>query len=205
MRIAVSGSMATIIAPLKKLQPMAVRAMQEGLQEGGEKVRTQVRRALKEQTNVKRYGVIVAHVPGHCNGFIYTIDGVGKGLRIEEFPGRVSKSLKTWVRWSPRQHWRLQERHQGRFGELPQVSDKGDVYSIPWGVGRTFVRSFAREDGALRQAVPSGGKRKWSFKTLDGPSISKEIIKDKSQAAFYEYVQVAVMPAIEKRLARVMD
>lgn len=206
MHMSVSGNLATVMAPLQNLPALSMRAMQQGLQEGGDKVRTKVRRSLKTQTNVKAYGTIVAHAPGARSGLIYTIRGTGKGLDIEEFPGRISKSLKTWVRWSPRQHWKLQTRHQGRFGELPKVTDDGEVYSVPWGVGRTFKRSFVDEHGTPRQANPSQGKgkHKWSFRALYGPSIAKEIVKDEALEAFYQSVQVEVMPAIEKRLARVM-
>ena len=86
MEIVVSGSLATITAPMQNLASGADRAMREGLYEGGDKVRTRVRRALKVQTNVKAYGSITQRVPGVRAGLTYIIRGEGKGMPIELFP-----------------------------------------------------------------------------------------------------------------------
>ena len=86
MEIVVFGSLATITAPMQNLASGADRAMREGLYEGGDKVRTRVRRALKVQTNVKAYGSITQRVPSVRAGLTYIIRGEGKGMPIE-LPG----------------------------------------------------------------------------------------------------------------------
>ena len=140
----------------------------EGLQEGGDKVRTQVRRALKVQTNVKRYGVIVANVPGRLAGPLqYIISASGKGLPIQEFPYSVP----------------------------------GPVEASPWAVSRTFKRSFRqRYKGGLRARLSS---KRFPIRSLYGPSLPKELIKDQSAAAFFKGSS-EVLQAIEKRVARIM-
>lgn len=200
MQVIVSGSLANLIAPFDRLVEGGLEPLGEALQKGGEKTRTQMRRALKGQTNVKTYGTIVAHVTGKRAGLAYTITGRGKGLPIREFPVRVSRSRRQWVRWSPREHWRLQKRNaSGQFGALPDISEAGEVNAVPWGVGRTFKRSFAMPDGRLRQAV-KGGKRGWKLHALFGPSIAKEIVKDEALATFYRSVETDIVPAVERRL-----
>jgi hypothetical protein len=88
------------------------RALAQGLNQGGDKVRTQVQRALKEQTNVKLYKSITSRVrtvrafPGRL---CYEIVATGKGIPIREFP--------------------------------VQVTGRG-VDAEPWGVEHLFKRSF---------------------------------------------------------------
>lgn len=206
VQVVVSGTLAVIAAPLKALPARLRVEMERGLSAAGDKTRTQVRHALQDQTNVKRYGVVVAHASGSRNGLIYEIVGSGKGLKIEEFPLHLSRSRKMWVRWSPREHWKLQSRDGGRFGPMPTMDETGEVYAVPWGIGRTFVRSFVKPDGALRQANPGGGgHQKWRFRALYGPAIAKEIVKDRSLVAFETAVETIVMPEIEKRLASLVS
>lgn len=201
MQVIVKGNLAEILAPLQNLPEKAQRAMREGLQEGGNKVRTSVRKALKPQMGVLKYGTIVANTTGTIAnaGMNYIIRGTGKGLPIKEF--KVSgKAGQGALRWSAKQHWKLQERTgSGRFGPIKDVPP--EVTASPWSVSRTFKRSFVGS-GGYRAAIKDGGRYK--IRALYGPSVAKEIIKDASLAAFQSSVQVDVAPAIEKRLARII-
>jgi hypothetical protein len=96
MQIVVSGTMAQVMAPLRKIAGGKMGVLENGLSDGGDKVRTKVRKALKTQTNVKKYGTITSRVQGARRGLSYVITGEGKGLPIDEFPvsapGSVSAS-----------------------------------------------------------------------------------------------------------------
>jgi len=85
-------------------QRMPARFRQEvgrGLGAGGNKARTAVRRALKDQMGVKRYGTIVAATRGYLDAAAmeYVIEAKGAGLPIKEFPVRVTRKgvgAKPW-------------------------------------------------------------------------------------------------------------
>lgn len=96
MQITVKGTVAQVVAPLRKLADGNMNVLLNGLSDGGDKVRTKVRKALKTQTNVKKYGTITSRVEGGRRGYDYVITGEGGGLPIAEFPvsapGSVSAS-----------------------------------------------------------------------------------------------------------------
>jgi len=166
-RVTVTGSLAEIIAPLSKLtNSEAMQPLREGLYEGGDKVRTKVRKALKVQTNVSKYTSITSRVDSRKNGLSYGITGEGKGLPISEFPH----------------------------------SAPGNIVATPWGKEHRFKRSFVKPDtGAFVARLSS---KRFPIRKLFGPSLAKEIVKDQSLDAFETGVRTDVVPAIEKRLAR---
>ena len=70
----------------------ARQAMAQGLNEGGDLERTQVRRALKHQTGVSRAGAITRRTDAKRAGpgsLEYVIRGSGRGMPIREFPVSV--------------------------------------------------------------------------------------------------------------------
>ena len=190
----------------KSIDLMSTKARQEmarGLARGGEKLRTPVRRALKEQTSVKRYGTIVANTRGwlDAGALQYTIEASGKGLPLSEFPHKASRSKQLTLRWSAKEHWRLQKRDSmGRFGALPAMNDSG-VSATMWMKKRGFARSFVHpERGPLMQRV--AGKR--SMRKLYGPSLPKELTIGRTAQTFQRLAQSTVMDEIEKRLQRLL-
>jgi len=160
--VMVSGNFAAIILPLTRLSGARVE-LERGLSAGGDKARTKVRKALRDQTNVKRYSSIVSRSPSHRSGLTYTIEGQGKGLPIAEFPVQATAA---------------------------------GVEAEPWGVAHLFKRSFAMAKG-FRARLTS---RRFPIRALYGPSIAKEIGKDKSLNAFESAVRTDVMPAVMARL-----
>jgi hypothetical protein len=78
---------------LKRFNQTFPAAIARGLNEGGDKVRTRVQRALKEQTGVKAYSSITKRVKtlrAHAGGLSYQIVATGKGIPIKEFPVKSS-------------------------------------------------------------------------------------------------------------------
>lgn len=168
-RVVVKGSIGQIIAPLGRLaNPAALQPLREGLYEGGDKVRTRVRRALRVQTNVSKAASVNSRVNSRKAGLSYGITGEGKGLPIREFPH----------------------------------SAPGNIIASPWGVVHAFKRSFVKPDNGSFVARLSS--KRFPIRKLFGPSLAKEIVKDQSLAAFEAGVAADVVPAIEKRLARLL-
>lgn len=203
IEIRVDGVLARYSQGLDSLSAKARLEIGRGLARGGEKLRTPVRHALKAQTSVKRYGTIVAKTRGwlDAGALAYTIEASGKGLPLDEFPFRASRSKRLSLRWSRREHWRLQGRDgAGRFGPLPEVTDSG-VRATMWGASHAFKRSFAHPDrGPVMQR--EAGKR--PLRKLFGPSLPKELLIGKSSAAFKRGATTLILPEIEKRLARLV-
>lgn len=167
--IQVSGKVATIIAPFDRLKGQAaLQPLREGLYEGGDKVRTRVRRALRVQTNVSKAASVNSRVNSRRAGMTYIIVGEGKGLPITDFPH----------------------------------SAPGNVEASPWGVVHRFKRSFVKPgSGAFVARLTS---KRFPLRKLFGPSIAKEIVKDGALDAFHAGVAADIVPAIEKRLARLL-
>ena len=165
MRIKVSGNIAEIIAPFQQLGAGGIMPLREGLYEGGDKVRTRVRRALKKQTGVSAYSTITQNVEGIRSGMSYLIKTDRGGLPIKLFP----------------------------------VSAPGSVSASPWGVSRTFKRSFVKAGGKYMARISS---KRLPVRSLYGASLKKEIVKDASLAAFDAGVKADIAPMIEKRLKR---
>lgn len=202
MQITVSldGVLAKYAGRIEAMGDKVPQVLREGLGEGGNRIRTDWRRALKDQTAVKRYGAIVGRTSGSLRGpLTYTLSAFGK-LPIQEF--RWSASKRASVRWSPREHWRLQVPRQahGRFGKMPKMDDAGGVTASPWGVAHRFKRSFLSEKGPM--AIRSAGSR--ARRALYGPSPGKEAVKDQALVAFENGVRVHVVAMIDKRLARLL-
>lgn len=175
------------------LSKNARREMERGLINGGDKLRTEVRRALQEQTGVLRYGTITRNTRGYLDkgGLAYVIVASGSGLPIKEF--RTSASGR--ARYGD---YRDQKRDgAGRFGGLK--SKGGGVTSAVWNAPRTFQRSYKRKDGGFVAALPGS----WAERKLFGPSLPKELTVDQSVAAF-EAGAGDILDAVLARLEALM-
>lgn len=151
--------------------------MARGLNDAGDLVLTQVRKALQGQMNVLKYGTILdtthgipaapgRSVSGHLT---YAITASGKGLPIRDFP--------------------------------VQASVGGPVTAEPWGVAHTFKRSFVTKTGRLLARRTAS---RFPIRGLRGPSPAKELVKGQSLDTFERAVPALVEPTIMRRLVRLM-
>lgn len=153
------------------------RAIVQGLNEGGDKVRTQVMRTLWKQTGLTKYASVTSRVRtarASEGGLTYQIIAPGKPpIPIIEWPVTVNKG------------------------------PGGGVDAKTWGVDHLFKRSFQEAGGALRARTTS---KRFPVRVLHGPSLAKELVSDKGSvpAVFYAAVSAEVLPAIVKRLGRVL-
>jgi hypothetical protein len=148
------------------------RAIAQGLNEGGDRVRTQFQRGLWKQTGAKNYRSITSRVRtirAHSGGLAYQIIGTGKGLPIKEFPVATAG---------------------------------GHVQAMPWGVAHLFKRSFFIRGSLALPRARLGPGHDAKVRSLYGPSIPKEMGHGGMPALFYSAAATYVPPAIVKRLAR---
>ena len=174
MAVTLDSGIARFASRLAGLSPDKVRrAGAEGLNEGGDKERTLVRRDLREQTGVKRYGSVLKRTrtrratPSRLE---YEIRGEGKGMPIDEFPVRASVGAP--------------------------------VAATPWGVPHRFKRSFKTSAKGLLRA--RRGSSRFPIRSLRGPSVAKEIVKDQTADGFEATAAPLVRAAVLKRLGRLL-
>lgn len=193
-------SLAAYADQLTKMGSAGRETMARALNEGGDRTRTAVRRALQAQMNTKSYGAVVKATSSKvasAGSLAYVIKGQGRGLPIKEFPTRYSKSKGAMVRWDPRKHYLLQPRNAaGQFGPIPAGDFPPGVISEPWAVTHAFKRSFVNAKG---EPVAMRGSGR-SIRRLYGPNPGKEIVKDQSLATFEQGVVAFIEPIITKRL-----
>jgi len=154
-----------------------LRAAAEGLNDGGDKVRTKVQRALKVQTGVKLYRSITSRMQASGRGFArasagnltYQIIATGKGIPISEFAARRT----------------------GRGISAPV-----------WGVDHRFKRSFAIAGKGVEGFRARTTSKRFPIRKLYGPALPKEMTKGKIPAVFFGAVQTDVVPAIGARLVK---
>jgi hypothetical protein len=164
------------LGQLRQWQAKIPGAIARGLNEGGDKVRTQVQHALWRQTGVKRYSSITSRVrtvrafPGKLS---YQIIATGKGMKISEFPLRVTSG------------------------------PGGGVTANVWGIGHLFQRSFQiagrAGDSGLRARL---GPARKPIRALYGPALPKEIGKAESAATFYATAAAVIPATIMKHLMK---
>lgn len=182
---------------LKGLSNAVPRAIRQGLGEGGNLVRTDVRKALYDQTGVKAYRSITGRTRSYVESgaLRYVIVGTNRPMPIEE--------VKIQSRGSTRfGDWRDQVRgRSGRFGELKASAAK-PVIASPWNVVHAFKRSFNMVGRGLVAIRPGKDGKRGSTRHLYGPSIAKELVSGQVPVVFQQSVEAKVLPVIEKRIIK---
>jgi len=153
------------------------RAAAEGLNDGGDKVRTKVQRALKVQTGVKLYRSITSRMAQSGKGFArasagnlaYQIVATGKGIPIKEFAAKRTA---------------------------------GGITAPVWGVDHRFKRSFGIEGKGVDGFRARTTSKRFPIRKLYGPALPKELGKGKIPGVFFDAVQTDVVPAIANRLIK---
>jgi hypothetical protein len=179
MDVQIDASQLLLTAKRFRGAPIGVRqAIREGLNQGGDKTATDVRKALWKQTGAKAYRIILQHtrtiraVEG-AGDYHYTIVASGKGLPLTDFRAIV----------------------RGGSG--------GAVIGYPWGVAHRFQRSFSL-DGSVAGARVRTTSKRFPIRRIYGPSIAKEAMQGAVPSVFLLSAQAQVPPIILARLARVL-
>lgn len=176
MQIEVKFSGTSLSVWAEKIATLGAQAdveMARGLNDGGKVVFTQVRRALKTQMGLLSYGTVVKATDD-----------------IPASPSRLIYSMSGRGKGLP-------------IRDFPVAANAGGpVTASPWGVPRTFERSFVTSKRGLLRA--RRGTAREPIRPLFGPSPAKEIVKDQALATFEAAVPGIVEPTIMRRLIRLM-
>ena len=171
-----SSDLRRLIRQIDRVQARLPQAIARGLNEGGDKVRTQTQRALQKQTGLTRYASVTKRTrtarafPGGLN---YSIIVAGKpATRPAEFRTRVTTGAG------------------------------GGVTIWMWGVAHKFKRSFQQKlKGGLRMRLDAA---RLPVRGFDGPNLAKEAVKDKAAEAFFRTTDSVLAPIVEKHLMRAL-
>jgi hypothetical protein len=161
---------------LDRLQAKLPQAIARGLNEGGDKVRTQAQRALQKQTSLVRYGSVTKRV-----------------RTARAFPSALSYSIV--VAGKP-------PTKPAEFRTRVTTGKGGGVTIIMWGIAHKFKRSFQQKYKlGLRARL---GAERDKLRGFDGPNLAKEAVKDQTAEAFFRTTAAVVAPIVEKHLARAL-
>lgn len=171
-------------------QSKVLRAIAQGLNEGGDKVRTQVRKAMREQTGLTKLKSITSRERG--------IRAFATGLAPKSGIGPSrGASLDYTIIYMGKPNTKPAE-----FKTQVETGPGGGVTVYMWNKAHKFKRSFQQKNkGGLRMRI--GGPR-MPIRSFDGPNLAKEALKDQVAATFLEQAAVLVPPMIEKRIARAL-
>lgn len=176
MRIDVKldGGLSRFASRLDAVPGKAKAILAEGLNAGGDVLRTQARRDLHEQTGVSKYGSILKRTGSKRAGpgsLSYVIRGMGRGMPVKEFP--------------------------------VQASTRSPVSATLWNARHNFgPRSFkSKVRGLLKRRV---GASRLPLEGFNGPSVAKEIVKDRTAEHFASTAEGIVGPRIVMRLGRLL-
>lgn len=148
-----------------------------GLNEAGDKVRTQVYRGLQKQTSLVRYNSVTSRartIRAFAVSPVYQIIVTGKPTKITEF----QYSIRT--------------------------GPGGGVTAKMWGIDRLFARSFLKVGGAFVGPRARVDEARYPIRSFDGPNLAKEVGKGEEPRIFYASAAELVRPIVEKRLARLL-
>ena len=190
MRITIDTSdLKRLAREIEAMRAKIPQAIARGLNEGGDRTRTGVQRALQKQTGLVRYSSVTSRVrtarsfaaqgdlgtasrgSAIDQGMQYQIIVTGKPTKPNEFKWNVTKG------------------------------PGGGVTIWMWGREHKFPRSFQLSGTGLRMRL---GKERFPIRSFDGPNLAKEAVKDEAADAFYSGVAEFVGPMIEKHLMKML-
>jgi hypothetical protein len=171
-----SSDLKRLIRQLDRVQARLPQAIARGINEGGDKVRTQVQRALQTQTSLVRYGSVTKRV-----------------RTARAFPGGPSYSIV--VSGKP-------PTKPAEFRTRVTTGKGGGVTVWMWGAAHKFKRSFQQKFKlGLRMRL---GAAREKIRGFDGPNLAKEAVKDQSAKAFFDTTAVVVTPIVEKNIMKAL-
>jgi hypothetical protein len=161
---------------LDRMQVKLPQAIARGLNEGGDKVRTQAQRALQKQTGLLRYASVTKRT-----------------RTARAFAGAMSYSL--FVSGKP-------ATRPAEFRTKVTTGPGGGVTIWMWNAAHKFKRSFQQKlKGGLRMRLDAS---RLPVRGFDGPNLAKEAVKDQTAQAFFRTTAAVVAPIVEKQIARAL-
>ncbi len=189
LTIKISSDLKKLERQLDRMAARLPQAIARGLNEGGDKVRTQVQRALQKQTSLVKYSSVTSRVR--------TLRGYGASAPKSGVgpigPGSLSHTII--VAGHP-------PTKPAEFKTRVTKGPGGGVTILMWDSPHKFKRSFQQKfKGGLRARL---GPARDKIRSFDGPNLAKEAVKDDARAAFFDTVETAIVPAVEKQLMKAL-
>lgn len=153
------------------------KVIAQSLNEGGDKVRTDVRRALQKQSGARAYKVITERTRSvrAYEGFLrYTIIGNPKTTNIKDFKASLKRGAG------------------------------GGVSASPWGIGRQFARSFSLGGSDPSKFRIRTTNARFPIRKPHGPNIAKEMLTGNVPTVFILSVSAQIGPVMFKRIQRAL-
>jgi hypothetical protein len=176
VKLVIRSDLGKVGQTLGKAQAKVALAIVQGLNEGGDLVRTRVQVAMKHQTSLLRLKSVTSRqreIRAFDGSLSYTIVYAGK-------PSTRPSEFRTQAKRGP----------------------GGGVTITMWGKPHKFQRSFKSSVlGILRARL---GPSRMPIRGFDGPNLAKEAVKDEVAQTFLNLADLLVAPAIDKRLARLL-
>ncbi len=191
IEIRLKSDLARMERGLAAQQTRVLRAISQGLNEGGDKVRTQVRAAMREQTGLMKLRSVTSRER--------VIRAYATGLAPKSGVGPVRGASLDYVIVYGGRATRPKE-----FKLSLKTGKGGGVSADFWGVSHKFARSFVGK-GKIADALKARkGRDRFPLRGFFGPNLAKEAVKGRVAQTFVREAGLLVIPMIEKRLARVL-
>jgi hypothetical protein len=171
-----ASSLKRLVRDLDRMQAKLPQAIARGLNEGGDRVRTQVQRTLQKQAGLLKYNSVTK-----------------RARTIRAFPGGLNYSIIVSGKPATK---------PSEFRTRVTTGPGGGVTIWMWGVAHKFKRSFQQKmKGGLRMRLDAS---RLPVRGFDGPNLAKEAVKDQTAEAFFRTTAAVVAPIVEKHLMRVL-
>jgi hypothetical protein len=171
-----ASSLKRLVRDLDRMQAKLPQAIARGLNEGGDRVRTQVQRTLQKQAGLVKYASVTK-----------------RARTIRAFPGGLNYSIIVSGKPATR---------PAEFRTRVTTGPGGGVTIWMWGVAHKFKRSFQQKyRRGLRARL---GAERDKIRGFDGPNLAKEAVKDQTAEAFFRTADAVVAPIVEKNLMRAL-
>jgi hypothetical protein len=171
-----SSDLKRLIRQIDRMQAKLPQAIARGLNEGGDRVRTQTQRALQKQAGLLKYNSVTK-----------------RARTVRAFPGGLNYSIIVSGKPATR---------PAEFRTRVTTGPGGGVTIWMWGVAHKFKRSFQQKlRGGLRMRLDAS---RLPVRGFDGPNLAKEAVKDATAEAFFRTADSLVAPIVEKNLMRAL-
>ena len=189
--VRVSSDLPKLEKALAAQQTKVLRAIAQGLNEGGDLVRTRVRAAMREQTGLVKLSSVTKRERGTRAFAIgrQAIGGVGppRPQRLAYDIIYTSKPTKA-----------------AEFRTSVQAGPGGGVTIWLWGVPHRIKRSFRGTGKIAGQLKMRRLGPRLPTRSFDGPDLAKEAVKGHVAETFLTQSALLVPPIIDKRLQRAL-
>lgn len=189
--VRVSSDLPQLQKALAQQQLKIQRAVAQGLNEGGDLVRTRVRAAMREQTGLTKLSSVTKRERG-VRAF-----AIGRGAIGGVGPARPAR-LAYWIIYTGK------PTKPDEFRKSVKTGPGGGVTVWLWNVAHKFKRSFrgAGKIAGLLKMRTTGPRV--PMRGFDGPNLAKEAVKGGVASTFLAQSAALVPPVIEKRLSRAL-